>query len=178
VSRTSARIAAIVVLGLLVAAPSAAAPSHPAARTSLTDVEPDVMCVSCREPLAVAQSPQAIREKAFIQGLVDQGYTKRQIIDALQAQYGPAVLAKPPAHGFNLTIYILPPALVALGIAALAFTLPRWRRRARAAAAAPLATGPSLSDADSQRLDLDLAAWDGQPPPEPSPERPTSSRAP
>ena len=39
-------------------------------RTSLTDVEADVMCVSCREPLALAQSPQAIAERAFIRGSI------------------------------------------------------------------------------------------------------------
>ncbi len=31
----------------------------PRPRASLTDIENDVMCVSCSEPLIVAQSPQA-----------------------------------------------------------------------------------------------------------------------
>ena len=90
------------------------------------------MCVSCREPLALAQSPQAIAERGYISELVQQGLTKKQIEQALVGQYGLAVLGRPPAHGFNLTVYILPPALVLAGVALLAVYLPRWRRRARA----------------------------------------------
>jgi cytochrome c-type biogenesis protein CcmH len=135
----------------------AAAAAAPTPRASLTDVELDVICVSCHEPLALAQSPQAESERNFIRTLIAQGQTKSQIERALVAQYGPAVLGRPPAHGFNLTVYILPPALVALGVALLAYTLPKWRRRARAAAAAPRSSGPVLSAADKSRLDEDLS---------------------
>ncbi|MBV9309694.1 MAG: cytochrome c-type biogenesis protein CcmH [Solirubrobacterales bacterium] len=129
------------------------------AKASLTDIENDVMCVSCHEPLAVAQSPQAVAERGFISGLIAQGQTKAQIERALVAQYGPAVLGRPPAHGFNLTVYILPPALLLAGIALLAITLPRWRRRGAARATA--ATTPtSLSASEAKRLDEDLAHFD------------------
>lgn len=132
-----------------------------APRASLTDVEQDVMCVSCHEPLALAQSPQADSERAFIRTLIAQGETKAQIEHNLEAQYGPSVLGKPPAHGFNLTVYILPPALVVAGVVLLALALPRWRRRTRAAAAAtPLAAGPRLDAADARRLQDDLARFD------------------
>lgn len=141
------------------ALPSAALAATP--RTSLTAVEGDVMCVSCREPLALAQSPQAIAERNFISALVAQGQSKRQIEQNLVAQYGTAVLARPPAHGFNLTVYILPPALLVAGLIILAIALPRWRRRARVtAAASPLAAGPTVSAADARRLDEDLAHFD------------------
>lgn len=132
------------------------------ARTSLTAVEGDVMCTSCREPLALAQSPQAIAERAYISKLIAQGQTKQQIERSLVAQYGTAVLAKPPARGFNLIVYILPPALVVAGVVLLAVTLPRWRRRTRATAGAatPLSTLPALSPADATRLDEDLARFD------------------
>ena len=42
---------------------------HP--RTSLPAIERQVMCVTCKIPLNVAQSPQANREREFIQGLID-----------------------------------------------------------------------------------------------------------
>jgi cytochrome c-type biogenesis protein CcmH len=141
-------------------APAAASAFLP--RASLTDIENDVMCVSCREPLAVAQSPQALAERDYIRLLIAQGKTKSQIEQALVAQYGPAVLGKPPAHGFNLTVYILPPAIVALGIGVLAFSLPRWRRRARAAAAdRPPVSGPPLDAAEVRRLDDELTRYGG-----------------
>jgi cytochrome c-type biogenesis protein CcmH len=153
----AALAAATVVIGGGVPATAGAAPP----RTSLTAIWNDVMCVSCHEPLSVAQSPQAYAERNFIRTLVAQGYTKAQIERALVAQYGPSVLGKPPAHGFNLTVYVLPPAIVLAGIAILLFTLPRWRRRARAAAArAPNAT-KSLSPADERRLDEELSHYPG-----------------
>jgi cytochrome c-type biogenesis protein CcmH len=142
-----------IVAALALGAPTLAVAAAP--RASLTDIENDVMCVVCNEPLAVSQSPQADRERAFINNLISKGENKHQIEQALVVQYGPSVLALPPAHGFNLTVYVLPPAIVLLGLAGLAFALPRWRRRTRAAAErAPV---PALDPGDAHRLDEDLA---------------------
>jgi cytochrome c-type biogenesis protein CcmH len=150
-------LSTLVVLTLAAAGGSARAA---APKTSLTAVEPDVMCVSCREPLAVAQSPQAYAERAFIRTLVAQGEDKRQIEQALVAQYGPAVLGKPPAHGFNLTVYVLPPALLVLGIGTLALTLPRWRRRTNSRNDPP-PTAPPITAQENARLEQELAHFDG-----------------
>ena len=109
------------------------------------------MCVACHEPLAVAQSPQADSERAFIRMLIEQGQTKAQIEKALVAQYGPAVLGRPPAHGFNLTVYILPPAVAARRPRALAFTLPKWRRRSTSAGPRPQSRAPAPALAPSRR---------------------------
>lgn len=132
-------------------------------RTSLTAVEADVMCVACHEPLAVAQSPQAASERSFIQMLIQRGETKPQIERQLVAQYGPSVLGRPPAQGFSLSLYILPPALVAIGLVILVVTLPRWRRRTAAARAASAGTGVplALSPGETQRLDDELSRYGG-----------------
>jgi cytochrome c-type biogenesis protein CcmH len=128
-----------------------------APRASFTQIENDVMCVVCHEPLAVAQSPQAFSERQYIRTLIAQGESRRQIEHNLVQQYGPSVLALPPAHGFNLVVYVIPPVLLAIGIAVVAITLPRWRRRARLAAAESLPSAADLTPADAQRLDEDLA---------------------
>jgi cytochrome c-type biogenesis protein CcmH len=128
-------------------------------RTTLPAVEGQVMCVTCKIPLLVAQSPQASRERAFIERLIVLGRTETQIKRALVVQYGPAVLALPPAHGFDLAVYVVPPCVVLALLALLALLLPRWRRRARAAAvgdAPPL----TLSPADAARLEADMARFD------------------
>jgi cytochrome c-type biogenesis protein CcmH len=150
---------ALAVISALTALTAIASPPAAAVqpRASLTDIENDVMCVSCKEPLAVAQSPQAYAERGFIRQLIAKGMTKAQIEQALVSQYGTAVLGKPPASGFNLTVYILPPALVILGAGILAFTLPKWRRRSRAAAAAAGDPAPPLKTEDAKRLEEDLA---------------------
>lgn len=135
--------------------PAVAAAAQP--RASLTDIENDVMCVSCRESLAVAQSPQAYSERSYIRALINQGLTKKQIENQLVAQYGSAVLGKPPAKGFDLVVYVVPAAIVALGVAFLAVTIPRWRRRSRREAAAEPGSAQPLDPADAKRLEEDLA---------------------
>ena len=84
--------------GLLLAVlvlPGAAAA---ATRASFTQIEDEVMCVVCHEPLAVAQSPEAFQERDYIRGLILQGKSRREIENDLVQQYGPAVLAKPPVR--------------------------------------------------------------------------------
>ena len=141
-------------------ATGAVAGANPAPRASLTDIEDEVMCVVCHTPLAVSESPQANSERDYIRLLIARGETKDQIKAQLVAQYGQSVLALPNPHGFNLTVYILPPALLLAGVALLAFTLPKWRARARAAATRTAPAGPSINPADSRRLDEDIARFD------------------
>jgi cytochrome c-type biogenesis protein CcmH len=155
---SAAALTAILALSLSALAPAAIAATP---RASLTDIENDVMCVACHEPLSVAESPQAYAERGYIRGLIAQGLTKPQIERQLVGQYGPSVLGKPPAHGFNLTVYVLPPAIVLLGVGILALTLPRWRRRARAARSEQVAPAPVIEESDSKRLDEDLAGFSG-----------------
>jgi cytochrome c-type biogenesis protein CcmH len=159
-STSSIVLAVALMLSLMVpVATPAMAMAATEPRTSLTQVENDVMCVVCNTPLAVSQSPQADAERRFISDLIAKGYTKAQIEHALVGQYGPAVLALPPAHGFNLTVYVLPAAILLVGAAGLTFVLPRWRRRTRAlqAGTEAAASKPSLDPADAQRLEEDLA---------------------
>jgi cytochrome c-type biogenesis protein CcmH len=127
--------------------------------TSLPVIERQVMCVTCKIPLNVAQSQQADRERAFIQSLIDEGQTESQIKRSLVAQYGPTVLALPSAHGFDLTVYLVPLAAFLALLATLAVLLPRWRRHARDQAAQAVAAA-QLSSADAARLDADLARFD------------------
>jgi cytochrome c-type biogenesis protein CcmH len=140
--------------GLSAAAAAAAAVPQ---RASYTQVLNDVMCVVCHEPLAVAQSPEAFQERQYIRTLISQGETRTQIEHNMVESYGPAVLALPPAHGFNLFVYIIPPVLLVLGVATVLITIPRWRRRTRQAAAQAAVALPALDPGDARRLDEDLA---------------------
>jgi cytochrome c-type biogenesis protein CcmH len=152
---TSRKLVLLSVLALLMASASAAA----APRASLPQIERQVMCVTCKIPLNVAQSPQADRERAFIQSLIDRGEDEAAIKHALVGQYGPTVLALPSDHGFDAAAYLVPLAACLVLVAALIVLLPRWRRRARAQAEV-VASAPAISSADSQRLDADLKRFD------------------
>jgi cytochrome c-type biogenesis protein CcmH/NrfF len=147
------RLAALIAVVLsLVGAGSAAAAGY----DNLMSVESQFICTTCHEPLELVSSPQALSEKAYLESLLRRHLSMTQVQNAMVSQYGVAVLAKPPARGFNLTIYILPPAVLLGGLALLAFTLPKWRRRSRAAAITPMEGADPLTSDESERLDAEL----------------------
>jgi cytochrome c-type biogenesis protein CcmH len=137
--------------------PALASAAQP--RTTLNDVEGEVMCPICGTLLELADSPQAQREKAFISGLIAEGKTRAQVKDALVAQYGQEVLALPKASGFDLSAYLVPVIGFAIAAAALAVGVLRWRRHdGPPGSDPPAASGPTGDDAE--RLDADLARYD------------------
>ena len=163
-SRSARRVLAqLGVLILIAAGGSTCVPVGAAAAVSgasLPAIERQVMCVTCKIPLNVAQSPQADRERAFIQSLIDRGESEAQIKRALVGQYGSAVLALPSAHGFDLAAYLVPLAALIALLTALAVLLPKWRRRARAQEHAHTVAAAKLSASDSARLEADLSRFD------------------
>jgi cytochrome c-type biogenesis protein CcmH len=162
----AALLAAALPVGVLLAALLALAPAlarSATPRTTLPAVEAQVMCVTCKIPLTVADSPQADRERVYIQHLIDLGYTLPEVKRALVFQYTDAVLALPPSRGFDLGVYLVPAVVVLALLATVAVLLPRWRRRARAAQAAREAeewVSPTLDPADAARLEADMARFD------------------
>jgi cytochrome c-type biogenesis protein CcmH/NrfF len=150
-------------LGLLATvALAAASPALAVApRTSLNDVEDEVMCVSCGVPLNIAVSPQADRERAFISDQVALGKTKAQIKQLMVAEYGSRVIAQPDSKGFNVTNWLIPLAVVVVLVGGVAVLLPRWRRTEISAEIAgddPTAV-PDLDPEERRRLDEDLARY-------------------
>jgi cytochrome c-type biogenesis protein CcmH len=141
---------------------AAAAPAHAAQpeRASLSDIEDEVMCLICGTPLSVSDSPQADRERALIRTLIARGETKKQIKDALVAQYGRAVLATPSDKGFDLAAWVVPGLAVLLAGIAIAFAVVRWRRVRTGAAGAPLAAAARPGADDRARLRSDLEHYD------------------
>jgi cytochrome c-type biogenesis protein CcmH len=128
-------------------------------RTSMPAIERQVMCVTCKIPLNVAESPQSQRERAYIRGLIAEGESERQIKSELVGQYGSSVLALPSAKGFDLAAYLVPVAVVLALIGLLLLLLPSWRRHARAQGATA-GSSPTLSAGDAARLDADLERFD------------------
>jgi cytochrome c-type biogenesis protein CcmH len=159
VSKRSREIALLLASAWALAGAAAAPAAAGAPRASLPQIERQVMCVTCKIPLEVAESPQADRERAFIQSLIDRGEDEAAIKHALVGQYGPAVLALPRDSGFDLTAYLVPLAAVLALLATLVVLLPRWRRTARAQAHTG-APAPAISRADARRLDADLERFD------------------
>ena len=152
--RVGRPLVALAVLACVAAAAPAAWAACP--RTSLADIEDEVMCPVCGTPLSVAiEAPQARRQRAFILERIERCQSKGEIKAALTAEFGPKVLATPVGRGFDLAAYVVP-ALVLLGAAAtMAVAGLRWRRR-RQAGEPPPSIGEALAPADARRLDVDL----------------------
>jgi cytochrome c-type biogenesis protein CcmH/NrfF len=151
------RIAAVLAATLLLAAAAPAAASASCPRASLPDIEKQVMCLVCGVPLGLADSPQATRERDFINGLIDRCQSTAQIKTALVAQYGPRVLALPKDSGFNAAVYIVPALALLLGAGLAAAAVRWWSARSEPAPAQP-AAAPSAADA--RRLDAEMARWE------------------
>jgi cytochrome c-type biogenesis protein CcmH/NrfF len=150
-------LAAILLLGLLVPAATAAAACP---KTSLADVEDEVMCPVCGVPLGLAtEAPQAQRERAFIQREAAACKSKSQIKAELVAQFGNRVLALPPDKGFDLTVYLVPAAILIIGAAAVTTIALRRRREPRATTNGS-APAPALAGEDAARLQADLERYD------------------
>jgi cytochrome c-type biogenesis protein CcmH len=135
-----------------------AAPPEP--KTTLPDVEDEVMCPICGTALNLSGAPQADRERVFIRRLIAAGKTKDEIKDELVAQYGPEVLAEPRTSGFDLMAWLVPGAALLLAVVGIALGLRRWRRAARNAEARRRPDRPPLEPTEAERLDADLARYD------------------
>jgi cytochrome c-type biogenesis protein CcmH len=150
------RTLAAVVLALLIAPAATVAAACP--KTSLADIEDEVMCPVCGVPLGLAtEAPQANRERAFIQREVESCKSKQQIKNELVAQFGDRVLALPPDKGFNVAAYLVPAVIVLGGAAAIA-TVAIRRRRSSPADMQP--GTPALAGDDAARLEADLERYD------------------
>jgi cytochrome c-type biogenesis protein CcmH len=150
------RGAAALLAALLLLAPATSALAATCPRTSVPDVEDEVMCLVCGVPLALADAPQAQRERVFITRMVRQCRSKDEIESALVAQYGPRVLALPKASGFRLAAYVVPALVAAVAVAGLGLAAARPRRpsprdeRVR---------GPALDPLQAARIDAELERY-------------------
>ncbi|MGI9117715.1 MAG: cytochrome c-type biogenesis protein [Gaiellales bacterium] len=128
-------VLALLLLALLPVAASAAQP-----RFSMTEIETELMCPTCQSRLDLSHSPAADRIRAFVERKRAAGWTKEQVKDALVADFGPSVLAAPPASGIGLVAWVVPAVLVLGGVAVVVALTLVWRRRRAPAepAAAPL----------------------------------------
>lgn len=163
--RRALALAAAAVLALAV---PAAATAQECPRTSLAAIESDVMCPVCGTSLALAsEAPQANRQRALIQRLVDRCRSKEQIESVLVAQFGEDVLALPEPTGFQLSAYLVPLLAVLAAAGGIALAARRWRF-AGGRDGPPDAGGPD-SDATpgarpdaatAKRLDADLERYD------------------
>jgi cytochrome c-type biogenesis protein CcmH len=146
------RLATIATLcALVVAGTASAAPPNAA------DLEAELVCPVCETTLDQSTAPVAERMKTFIRVRIAAGDSEQEIKDALVAQFGPEVLAEPPAGGFGLLAWLLPLAAIAGGAIAVGLLIRSWSRRREPTPATADQLDPQLE----HLVDDELARFDG-----------------
>jgi len=145
---------AAALLAFALAAPALAG-SHP----SESDLETKLVCPVCHETLDQSNAPVAQQMKAEIRRRIAQGWTEKQILDEMVANYGSNVLSTPATHGFDLLAWILPLAAVAVGAVALGIGAWYWSH-GRGDDPERVAAEPPPSPEDEARVDAALRQFD------------------
>lgn len=110
---------------------------------TMDEIESELMCPTCQSRLDMSYSPAADRIRVFIEERRQAGWSKEEVKEALVADFGPGVLAAPPAEGVGLVAWGVPLAALALGLLAVVGVGIAWRRRARETPAT-VAADPAL----------------------------------
>jgi len=137
----------------LLPAPAAAQDGEPT-DDEVNAIARGLYCPVCENvPLDVCPTQACAQWRAIIQQMLAEGRTEQEIMDYFVVQYGERVLAAPPAQGFNLLVYLIPPAAFLAGAFMLARIIRRWTRPASSAAGAP---ATASDDPYVERLEQEL----------------------
>lgn len=120
------------------------------------DLEAELVCPVCETTLDQSNAPVAERMKAYIRTRIAAGDSAQEIKDALVAEFGPGVLAKPPGGGFGLLAWLLPLAALIIGAAVVGVLIRSWSRKRASGAADEEPLDPALE----RRVDEELARFD------------------
>lgn len=152
------RFLLLAALALALAGPALASEQHP----TQSELEAELVCPQCHEPLDESTSPIAQQMKAYIRKHIAMGWTKSHIVDSLVGppnNLGPSVLGVPRKHGFDLLAWVLPLGGIAVGAVALAGGAWMWSRN-RPGNTSLLEQGAALDPAVERRIDDELARFE------------------
>jgi len=111
------------------------------------------------QPVSQHQSQASDEVKQQIRVLLAAGKSRQEVLDAFVAQYGPRILAEPPAQGVGRLLYVGLPLAFVLSAAAVIVFLRRATVRRPQAHGAP-DTVLASDDAYARRLDDELRDMD------------------
>lgn len=150
------RLLAVALAALVLAAPAAACTKH----ASQGHLETLLVCPSCHTTLDESTSPAAQEIKGEVAQMIAQCKTEKQILAAMEAEWGPTILSTPQTHGFDLLAWVLPLGGIALGAAAIGFGARHWAKGRIDAGVDPTHGATPLDPSDEQRVDDELARFE------------------
>lgn len=112
----------------------------------------ELFCPTCEStPLDVCPTQTCEDWRQLIRQQLAEGKSKQEILDYFEANFGPQALAEPPQEGFNLTVWVVPVIVIAVGGVFFALYLRRLKVEGSAAAFPP--THPAASAPTAVPLD-------------------------
>jgi cytochrome c-type biogenesis protein CcmH len=144
---------ALALLAAAVLAGAAGAQDPPRA----SDLEAELVCPVCDTTLDQSTAPVAERMKLYIRQRIAAGDGEQEIKDALVAEFGPGVLARPPEGRFGMLAWVLPLAGLAAGLVGVVVLVRGWSRRRPPAETETEPLDPELE----RRVDDELARFEG-----------------
>ncbi|MCI0403730.1 MAG: cytochrome c-type biogenesis protein CcmH [Acidobacteria bacterium] len=137
------KLAAVLALAcmLTVSSLTAQQPAEPAGKDAFQRVSDKLICqCGCNYGLSHCphlECPSAPSLRAAIRQQLAAGKSEQEVLQAMVAEFGPAVLGAPPAEGFNLTAWIMPFVALILGLWLAIVVVRRWHARRQVAAPDP-----------------------------------------
>lgn len=127
----------------------------PEVATAAREIEARLMAPCCfAQTVDNHTSPVADEIKQDIVKRLTAGESEAAILAAYHRRYGDRILAAPPARGFNVLAYVVPPLFFAGGVSAAAWWL---SRRVRRPGAPPVPPTRVVDPRLRARLDTELA---------------------
>jgi cytochrome c-type biogenesis protein CcmH len=134
----------------------------PALALSVNDIARDLICTcGCGKVLDVCEMESARQMRALIKEMIDQGQDRDQIVTYFVDQYGEKVLATPPKKGFNLTAWIIPFVVIAIGAGIIYLVITKWVLRGKIRPKYMRKTDlPEIEDKYSEKLKKELEEFE------------------
>jgi cytochrome c-type biogenesis protein CcmH len=115
------------------------------------------MC-NCGQILTACNHVGCTRSAAMLKEMdqrVSSGDSDDLILQSFVQEYGEAVLAEPPTHGFNSLAWAIPMVASILGLGLVILVIRNWRHPAVPAAASGPAISPDLLERGRRQADRD-----------------------
>ena len=126
----------------MVEAASAQQPQPTPNDDQVNTIARQLYCPVCENtPLDVCPTTACAQWREIIRQDLAAGWSQQTIMDYFIKRYGARVLGAPPAKGFNLLAYIIPPLAILAGVYILYRAYRSWRR--------PTAQGETVTPAQA-----------------------------
>jgi len=153
-SRVAIMLCAALVLLAAAASAAQAQSAKPVSEDVVHEIAAQLRCVVCQN-LSVADSPSemASQMRAIIRERLAGGESPAEVQRYFVDRYGEWILLSPPRRGFNLLVWFLPLAAVAVGLLIVGALVWRWTHRGRGVRTPPAAVDPAMSERIRRELE-------------------------